>query len=418
LKDVEAILKEVAERLKDNYPYGDPLYAGQMLKPPHDVARRAYELALKINPNNHALDGGRASSAMEKEAVAALARMVGWGDTHLGHLSSGGTMANLEALWIAGQLHPEKSILASTQAHYTHQRIAGVLGLPFETIPCDRNGRMDLQALERRLAAGGVGTVVATMGTTATGAVDPLPAIVDLRRRFDFRIHADAAYGGYFILADNLTEETKLAFACMREAASIVIDPHKHGLQPYGCGCVIFHDPSVGRLYRHDSPYTYFTSTELHLGEISLECSRPGAAAVALWATQRLFPLEPGGEFAKGLESGRAAALELYDRLRKDGRFVTGTAPALDILVWAPRAKRVSDAATLSQRVFDAAAERQLHLALATLPVDLIDVQDMQRDRDTIVCLRSVLMKPEHRQWVDRIWSILDDATTAAGVKR
>src|SRR5258708_4756226 len=201
---LEEVLKEVAERLKDNYPYGDPLYAGQMLKPPHEVARRAYEMALKINPNNHALDGGRASSAMEKEAVAALARMIGWGgDTHLGHLCSGGTMANLEALWIAGPLHPGQTILASTQAHYTHQRIAGVLGLAFETVPCDRAGRMDVQALERRLAAGGVGTVVATLGTTATGAVDPLDTIVDLSRRYDVRIHVDAAYGGYFLLVED-----------------------------------------------------------------------------------------------------------------------------------------------------------------------------------------------------------------------
>src|SRR5438046_5890050 len=122
-----------------------------MLKPPHPVARLAYEMALQINPNSHALDGGRASSAMEKEAGAALARMVGW-ETHLGHLCSGGTMANLEALWIAGQLHPGKTILASTQAHYTHQRIAGVLGLPFETVPVDRRGRMDVHALEQRLA--------------------------------------------------------------------------------------------------------------------------------------------------------------------------------------------------------------------------------------------------------------------------
>jgi len=417
LKAIEEVLQEVAERLKDNYPYGHPLYAGQMLKPPHDVARRAYEMALKINPNNHALDGGRASSAMEKEAVAALARMIGW-DTHLGHLCGGGTMANLEALWIAGQLHPGKTILASTQAHYTHQRIAGVLGLPFETIPCDGNGRMDAQVLERRLAAGGVGTVVATMGTTATGAVDPLAAIVDLGGRFDFRIHADAAYGGYFILADNLSEETNLAFACMREAASIVIDPHKHGLQPYGCGCVIFHDPSVGRLYRHDSPYTYFTSTDLHLGEISLECSRPGAAAVALWATQRMFPLVSGGEFARGLSDGRAAALALYERIKKDARFVTGSRPELDILVWAPRAKRISEASALTQRIFDEAARRQLHLALVTLPVHLIDVQDLQRDRDTIVCLRSVLMKSEHREWVDRIWAILDAASHAVVGKR
>jgi len=419
LKALEEVLKEVAERLKDNYPYGDPLYAGQMLKPPHEVARRAYEMALKINPNNHALDGGRASSAMEKEAVAQLARMIGWGaDTHLGHLCSGGTMANLEALWIAGQLHPGKTVLASTQAHYTHQRIAGVLGLAFETVPCDRTGRMDVPALERRLAAGGVGTVVATLGTTATGAVDPLDAIVALRGRYDFRIHADAAYGGYFLLIKELAVETRRAFDKIAEAASVVIDPHKHGLQPYGCGCVLFHDPAVGRLYRHDSPYTYFTSTDLHLGEISLECSRPGAAAVALWATQRLFPLTADGEFAKGLASGRAAALELHERMRQDGRFVTGSPPELDILIWTPRAKRVSDASALSQKIFAEAAQRQLHLAIATLPVHLLDVQNMQRDRDTIVCLRSVLMKPEHREWVDRIWSILDAATTAAGVQR
>ena len=411
------MLKEVAERLKDNYPYGDPLYAGQMLKPPHDVARRAYEMALKINPNNHALDGGRASSAMEKEAVAALARMIGW-DTHLGHLCSGGTMANLEALWVAGQLDPGKTVLASTQAHYTHQRIAGVLGLLFETIPCDRRGRMDLQALEQRLAAGGVGTVVATLGTTATGAVDPLDAIVELRSQYDFRIHADAAYGGYFVLVSTMTEETRRAFDRIAEAASVVIDPHKHGLQPYGCGCVLFRDPSVGRLYRHESPYTYFTSTELHLGEISLECSRPGAAAVALWATQRLFPLVRNGEFAQGLAKGRAAALELYERLRKDGRFVTGTAPELDILVWAPRARRISQASALSQRIFAEAAQRQLHLAIVTLPVQLIDVQDMERDGDTIVCLRSVLMKPEHRAWTDRIWAILDAATSVAVGRR
>ena len=74
-KPAEEILREVATRLQDNYPYAHPLYAGQMLKPPHPIARAAYALAMSINPNNHALDGGRASSAMEIEAVAALAKM-------------------------------------------------------------------------------------------------------------------------------------------------------------------------------------------------------------------------------------------------------------------------------------------------------------------------------------------------------
>src|SRR5581483_11171619 len=121
-----AVLADVAARLGNNFPYFHPLYAGQMLKPPHPVARLAYALATWINPNNHALDGGRATSRMEKEAVAEMAAMFGW-RSHLGHLTSGGTMANLEALWVAGRLHTGGKIVASSQAHYTHKRITGVL---------------------------------------------------------------------------------------------------------------------------------------------------------------------------------------------------------------------------------------------------------------------------------------------------
>jgi len=408
---MQAVLLEAAERLADNYPYFHPLYAGQMLKPPHPVARLAYALAMWINPNNHALDGGRASSAMEKEAVAGIARMFGW-DAHLGHLCGGGTMANLEALWVAGQLHPGKTVVASSQAHYTHGRIGGVLGLPFEEIACDAQGRLDAGALARRLEQGGIGTVVATMGTTATGSVDPLPEILALRQRHGFRVHADAAYGGYFGLADNLAGPARSAFERIGEADSIVIDPHKHGLQPYGCGCVLFRDPSVSALYKHESPFTYFSSTQLHLGEISLECSRPGASAVALWATMRLLPLERGGEFAGRLSQSRAAALALHARLAADARFLTAFEPELDIVVWAVRAARVSEASALARRIFDEAARRGLHLALAELPVAFFDLAGarVERDRDTVTCLRSVLMKPEHGEWLDRIWAILDAA--------
>src|ERR1700745_3514975 len=140
------VLLALAEKLQDNYPYFHPLYAGQMLKPPHPVARMAYALAMWLNPNNHALDGGRATSAMEKEAVAEIAGMFGW-TNFLGHLCGGGTMANLEALWVAGQLHPGKKILASEQAHYTHGRISGALQLPFESLPSDTLGRMNADAL-------------------------------------------------------------------------------------------------------------------------------------------------------------------------------------------------------------------------------------------------------------------------------
>src|ERR1700729_3907887 len=167
--EAAAILKQAAERLHDNYPYAHPLYAGQMLKPPHPIARAAYALAMSVNPNNHALDGGRASSALEIEAIAALAKMFHW-PQHLGHLSSGGTFANLEALWIAGQLAPGKAIAASDQAHYTHSRISSVLGLPFVSVSTDNDGRLDLAALERLLETESIGTVVVTLGTTARGS--------------------------------------------------------------------------------------------------------------------------------------------------------------------------------------------------------------------------------------------------------
>lgn len=411
-KRIAETLAETAEHLQDNYPYFHPLYAGQMLKPPHPVARLAYALTQWINPNNHALDGGRATSAMEREAVAGIAEMFGWRE-HLGHLCGGGTMANLEALWVAGQLAPGKKVLASEQAHYTHGRISGVLQLPFASVSCDAFGRMDIGKLRDHVEEGDVGTVVATMGTTATGSVDPLAQILELREKYGFRVHADAAYGGYFGLAGNLGAEARREFDSLHLVDSIVIDPHKHGLQPYGCGCVVFRDPGVGKLYKHDSPATYFSSREQHLGEISLECSRPGAAAAALWATQKLLPLVKGGEFAQGLDDCRKAALDLHGRLEKDARFVKAFPPELDIVVFAPRADSVSESSERSRQIFEAAARRNLHLAVAELPVEFFqaNIGPMKRDRDTLTCLRSVLMKPEHREWVGRIWEILAYAT-------
>ena len=177
---VGEVLAEVAHRMQDNFPYFHPLYAGQMLKPPHPVARIAYMLSLWVNPNNHALDGGRASSAMEKECVAEIGRIFAW-DAPLGHLAGGGTMANLEALWVAGRARPGKQVIASEMAHYTHSRISEVLGIPFAGVAVDAEGRMDVAAVEKHLATGDVGTVVVTMGTTGLGVVDPLAEILALR---------------------------------------------------------------------------------------------------------------------------------------------------------------------------------------------------------------------------------------------
>src|SRR3954468_15355603 len=124
-----------------------------------------------LNPNNHALDGGPATAEMEREAVAQLAAMFGL-PQHLGHLTGSGTIANLEALWVARELHPDAAIVSGANAHYTHERVSAVLGARHEVVPEDADGRFDVDALGARLARGGVGTVVVTPGTTGLGAVD------------------------------------------------------------------------------------------------------------------------------------------------------------------------------------------------------------------------------------------------------
>src|SRR5215469_8414034 len=107
---------ELAERLTDNYPFFHPAYAGQMLKPPHPAAVVGYLATMLINPNNHALDGGPATAAMEKDVTGQLAAMFGF-QTHLGHLTTSGTIANLEALYVARELHPELGVAYSSEAH-------------------------------------------------------------------------------------------------------------------------------------------------------------------------------------------------------------------------------------------------------------------------------------------------------------
>jgi glutamate/tyrosine decarboxylase-like PLP-dependent enzyme len=406
--DLTALLDAYAARMDAELPYFHPRYAGQMLKPPHPVAVAAYLAAMIVNPNNHALDASQATSPMEVEVVRALGTMFGLPDDALGHLTSSGTIANLEALWIARELAPGTAVVHSEAAHYTHGRMCQVLGVEARAVPALPDGRVDLDAVAAEVERGGVGTVVLTPGTTGVGAVDDIRAALELKERHGVRLHVDGAYGGFFAL---LGEHD--AHAAIGRCDSVVVDPHKHGLQPYGCGAVLFADPGVGRLYRHDSPYTYFTSDELHLGEISLECSRAGAAAGALWLTLQAFPLERDRGLGAILRACRRGALDLAGRLRDSERLRLHLDPALDIVAYWPRRARMSEVDAASAAMLHAgAADRDDPVFLSTLRVDADAFAalhpDVERDADSVRVLRSVLMKPEHEPWVGTLHARLD----------
>jgi glutamate/tyrosine decarboxylase-like PLP-dependent enzyme len=411
---VREILERLILRLEENYPFWHPDYAGQMIKPPHDIALLAYFLTQRINPNNHALDGGPATAQMEKEVVAALASLFGYPQS-LGHLTSSGTIANLEALWVARELAPGKAIACSREAHYTHRRMGQVLGVETIQIATGADGRMDLDDLRAKLREGRIGTVVMTAGTTATGAVDPIDEAIELQRELPFRMHVDAAYGGFFRLLAGpdgpLPPRTAAALRAIEASDSVVVDPHKHGLQPYGCGSVLFRDPAVGRFYQHDSPYTYFTSSELHLGEISLECSRPGAAAAAFWATLQAFPLHspgengtkgPGGGLGAVLRRTREAAIDWAARIAQEGRLRLLSPPELDLVTFYPvvEGARVSEVSRLVRETFEALmadAREPVYLALFQASPALFGPEHrLEWDAPAATIFRSVLLKPEH----------------------
>jgi glutamate/tyrosine decarboxylase-like PLP-dependent enzyme len=406
-----AAFAEFTGRLTDNYPYFHPSYAGQMLKPPHPAAVAGYLAAMLINPNNHALDGGPATSAMEKEVVSELAAMFGLRD-HLGHLTSSGTIANLEALFVARETHPGHGVAYSSEAHYTHGRMCHVLGIPAFAVPVDDAGRMDVAALDDLLADGRIGTVVATAGTTGLGAIDPVHQILAVARGHGVRVHVDAAYGGFFTLLAGAEAAGRAAldprpWHAIADCDSVVVDPHKHGLQPYGCGAVLFGDPAVGRFYKHDSPYTYFTSDELHLGEISLECSRAGAAAAALWLTLRLLPLTPGGLGAV-LAACRGAALDLAALLPSSGRLRLYQPPELDIVCYFPELGSLTEIDLASARMLAAGMAdpgRPVFVSTLTVTAGAFARRhpSVAADAGQVRILRSVLMKPESQAYLPEL---------------
>jgi glutamate/tyrosine decarboxylase-like PLP-dependent enzyme len=412
-------MAELAARLRNTYPYPDPRYAGQMLKPPAAIAWAAYATAMLLNPNNHALDGGPATAEMEKDAVAQLAAMFGL-PQHLGHLTASGTIANLEALWVARELHPDRAIVSGANAHYTHARVSAVLGARHEIVPEDALGRLDLDAVEARLRAGGVGTVVATPGTTGLGAVDDVAAIADLCAAHGARLHVDAAYGGFFTLLADGGEPGVAAgpFAAIARADSIVVDPHKHGLQPYGCGCVLFADASVGRFYAHDSPYTYFTSDDLHLGEISLECSRAGAAAAALWTTLRALPLTRAG-LGRHLAAARGAALATAAALDADPRTTVVLDPEVDIVCVLPVGASAARASAAAERAVDTLADAGWHVAKLRVATRWLRGRHPHLDLDaaTTTMLRCCLLKQEHAAVAAELAGVLAEHLDAASFK-
>ena len=349
LEDVDKLRSawtDFLKRMDENIPFPSVRYEAQMLKDPSLPAILAYFYTLLSNPNNHAYEGGPVTTQMEMEVVEQLLKMVGF-ETGWGHLTSGGSLANMEALWAIRDFREPGKLVFSKGSHYSWKRIASILKVEgIAELPVDAHYRMDLDALKKELDSGHVMMVMANLGTTGIGAVDPLDEILELRNRYGFHLHVDAAYGGYYrsLLLDRdnrlkpfdeseiaLSEYVYRQLARLGEADSITIDPHKHGLVGYGAGSVLFKDEALRQVILNTAPYTYHVTDQLNIGMFTLEGSRPGAAAAAVWLTNQLIPLNETG-FGEILTLCRNTARSLYDALLEMDSFQPVCEPDLDLL--------------------------------------------------------------------------------------
>lgn len=237
----------------------DPRCAGHLHCPPLAVAVAADLAASALNPSMDSWDQAPSGTALEPDVVATLAELAGYPPDAAGTVTSGGTESNLMGLLLArdfaaraGRNHetsrqglaPEEAgrlrVLCSTATHFSVARSAGLLGLGEDAVIAVRTNSdhtIDVTALRQKLAAlqlrGETAVaVVATAGTTDTGAIDPLADIADVAAEFGTWLHVDAAYGGGALFSRRLAP----LLAGLERTHSVALDLHKLGWQPVPAG--------------------------------------------------------------------------------------------------------------------------------------------------------------------------------------
>jgi aromatic-L-amino-acid decarboxylase len=278
---------------------------------------------------------------MENATVAWLARTIGFPDTAVGTLTSGGSMANLTAIVAAREARDEEgggAVYLSSTAHHCIEkalRIAGRRRAPRRFVPTDERHRMRADKLEELLErdkAEGVRPwlVVASAGTVDTGAVDPLADIAALCERHGAWLHVDGAYGGLFMLC----EEGRAALGGIGQADTVALDPHKTLFLPYGTGAVVARDGrTLFDAFSASADYIRpFAETEVgpSPGDLSPELTRH-FRALRLW-----LPLQLAGVRAFRAAQSEKIALARYfhERLSAMAGWEVGAPPDLSIVAF------------------------------------------------------------------------------------
>jgi glutamate/tyrosine decarboxylase-like PLP-dependent enzyme len=288
--------------------------------------------------------GGPGAVQLENSLIQWMCKIVGFPPNAHGNLSSGGSIANLIAITTARDKKEITSrkvdssvIYVTNQTHHCVQkaiRIAGLNESKLRYITMDEQFKMDTNALTNQIKediSNGLNPflIVGSAGTTDTGSIDPLNKMADIAAEYNCWFHVDAAYGGFFVLVDELKER----FKGMDRADSLAIDPHKGLFLSYGLGVILIKD--VKAMYdSHFYKAGYMQDAQERFDEISPADVSPELTkhfrGLRLWLSLRLFGLDP---FIKALTEKHKLAIYFHREIEKLG-FETGAEPELSVVLY------------------------------------------------------------------------------------
>jgi glutamate/tyrosine decarboxylase-like PLP-dependent enzyme len=282
---------------------------------------------------------------MERQLVQWMAGLVGYPATAGGDLTSGGSMANLtaiiaarETMGIRAREVENSCIYTTSDSHHCIDkaiRAAGLADCKKRLVPMDERYRMDAAALRQLILddkAAGLRPwlVIASAGTTDTGAVDPVEAIAQVAGQHDLWLHVDAAYGGFFLLC----EEGRQVLSGLEKSHSIVLDPHKGMFLPYGSGAVLVRDEEwLARSQAYQADYMQdarMSSGHFSPADLSLELTRP-FRGLRFWLPLKLFGLSP---FRAALAEKIWLARYFHEQLEQTPGWETGPYPELSVVTY------------------------------------------------------------------------------------
>jgi len=293
ISDSKVLLAELDARLATDWTFSSGRVLGSMCSVPHPVAAAAFERVLEANIGDEGLVP--ALAALEREAVGQFAGW--WGHPEAsGRIVSGGTEANVMALWtakiVAGPGKNEVVIPAS--AHYSFDKAASLMGLTLVKAPVGKDGCLDPAVAEAALTDRTC-AFVGVAGSTALGAVDNVFALAEVARRRKVYFHLDASFGGYVLpfLAD--AGYPVHPFGWPEGMASLSADPHKMGRGPVPSGMILWRDEDLARVSAVEVGYL----SGGRLRQNTLVGTRSGASVAAVWAVQKHLDRAGYGEVVK-----------------------------------------------------------------------------------------------------------------------